>query len=136
MMNESSKDCARLRREYDAQPQSDAFSAHAASCAGCRAWRADMVAIAESASMMPQFDVPEQLTQSILGSIATQPSPGTTLHQALAFPVGLGCLAVSVSLLPFDTAEGLASTALCIVALSLVYLFIRSGGDSEDVVTT
>jgi hypothetical protein len=87
--------------------------------------------IANAVSSMPQFDVPEQLTQSIMAAVATQPARSLGANLALPIAVIGGALACTV--LPFDSIEGLLSTAVGVIALFGVQLVLKSAKTEEVV---
>lgn len=87
-----------------------AVERHLAECDRCRGWKEEMESIASLAKVMPQFDVPESLTQNIMRSIreapVSHPTPAFIFVFACTFVFGLywlyalestnGCLAWSI----------------------------------------
>jgi hypothetical protein len=83
------------------------------------------------AKALPQYDVPERVTQNILAAVELESKRPLLGHYNLLVPVGVACGAISLTLLPVDTLEGFGATAIAVAALFLVQLFLRSD-KSED----
>lgn len=86
--------------------------------------------IAAMVKGMPQFDVPEQLTQRILTSVAEQPARRWQ-HTNFLTPAAVAATALMSVALPFDTVEGMASMVLCVFALYVIHLVIKSAPTEE-----
>ena len=122
-------DCAQFRNQYER----GSASAHGDDCAACKQWRSEVDAVAYAASVLPQFDVPEQVTQNIMNAVeqaATRPLLG---HYGLMLPLGIACAAMSVVLVPFDTIEGLGATAVAGGIMYLIQVFIKGDKVQETV---
>src|SRR5437868_6164849 len=112
---ETGQDCKNFRREYRTGSSSGdaalsgAERTHLDACAACRQWRVqvdDMARVAE----LPQFDVPERLTQNIMVAVEDESRRPLFGHYGLLLPLGVACLAVSFTLLPLDSVEGFGAT--------------------------
>lgn len=121
------KECIELRKAAE-DPK---FQQHAAGCAHCRQWQQESADIVDMAAALPQFDVSEHVTQNILAAVDQEARLPILGHHGLLLPLGVVCLAFSLTLLPVDTLEGFAATAVAGGLLLFVNLFIRAGKSEE-----
>lgn len=108
--------CLRLREELepDARPSAEQEE-HLAACGDCAAYIADTAAIVELARAMPQFDVSEELTQSILKETRQGRSKqSATMAGAV---VVLGFLFFLFSMETWETTWGMLSWLIGLAAM-------------------
>lgn len=134
-----SKDCLEFRRNRDALSsnagelagaEQTRLSSHAEACAGCAKWMVEVDDIAAFSAALPQFDVSEQLTQSIMANVAKEAKHRLSPSQVLLVPVAVVCVAAGLTVMPIDSLEGMLSTALSLVVLAaLRSLFLAAKTD-------
>ncbi|HEY9784068.1 MAG TPA: hypothetical protein V6D17_01615 [Candidatus Obscuribacterales bacterium] len=107
------------------------IEAHREECITCQQWASATEDLIAKVSSMPQFDVPEAVTQRIMQSVNAQPAYGDHLARVLFFVVG-----ALVAFLVFESGESLAGLLSWAIGLglmgSLKFLF---GGTQEARVT-
>jgi hypothetical protein len=84
-----------------------------------------------AAKSMPQFDVPERLTQNIMAAVQAEPVPD---NGRMPFSMLSGFAALAAALLvwtSFDTGIGWASWAVSVIVLWLFKLLFESGDAQE-----
>lgn len=108
--------CLRLREELepDARPSAEQEE-HLAACGDCAAYMADTAAIVELARAMPQFDVSEELTQSILK--ATRQGRSKQSDTMAGAVVVLGFLFFLFSIETWETTWGILSWLIGLAAM-------------------
>jgi predicted anti-sigma-YlaC factor YlaD len=77
--------------------EEESVAAHMESCSPCRSWHLKTEDIMELARSLPQFDVPEQLTQSILSEVCKEESA----RQQLSWVVYVVALAAFLFMIIF-----------------------------------
>ncbi len=104
---------------------------HLRQCNDCEMWYTQTARIIETAKVMPQFDVSEQLTQSIMGSItAYDTARQYPLAGVLKVLTVLGGLWLLVMADPYETVWGVLSWMVGLVLLfGLKFLLSDSAGE-------
>lgn len=81
---------------------------------------------------LPQFDVPEQLTQRIMSSVESEAARNKSMATSgLLAPIAVVAGVAMCTVLPMDSWEGMLSTGISFGALYLVQLLIRSAKTEE-----
>ncbi len=134
------EECKEFRQQFDevgdgALPiyRTASIANHASICADCSVWKSQMVDILAMTSGLPQFDVSEHLTQSIMATVAAERKLPLATNFGLMLPLGVFCAAGLVAVFPIDTVEGILSTALSLVGVYAVKLMI-CGDKTEELV--
>lgn len=128
----SNDNCNEFREsvnELGIEALSGALTGHMDECAACGRWQEQNQRISMMVGSMPQFDVSEQLTQKILTSLPAQ-SP-TLLNSTFLIPVAVVGAAALGAVMPFESLEGLASSAVSLLALFMIHLMIKSAPTEE-----
>jgi predicted anti-sigma-YlaC factor YlaD len=93
------------------------MESHLSTCNDCQIWQRQITDIIAEAAHIPQFDVPEALTQRIMTRVTEesvkQESSWTTVIMAAAAVIALAILTVS----GFESTNGLASWGLGLIAM-------------------
>lgn len=111
---------------------SSSLGDHINHCAACAQWQEQSQSISLLVAAMPQFDVSEQLTQRILTAIPRQ-SP-SLINSSFLLPLAVVSVAVLGSALPFESVEGIASSAVSLFAMFAIHWLIKSA-PTEDMAT-
>lgn len=106
---------------------------HESSCDGCHQWVLRTGELTSLSADMPQFDVSEKLTQSILQAVESQRKVSVTGQYGLLIPVAAICVTGLLAVFPMETVEGMISTAIGLAGVLLVKMVI-SGAKTEDLV--
>lgn len=120
-------ECKRFRIEWDgglskgadnaARIDDQGSSDHASSCKDCRLWLNEMQAITDCVHQMPQFDVPELVTQKIISAVRDERAVGRAdLYRNLLWLGALSCGAWM--LLVYDSFESWNGTLAWLIALA------------------
>lgn len=141
-MNEEKKvsdDCLSYRRAFDECRDEAWVDEHRKQCSLCKLWADQSQQIGELSRALPQFDVPEALTQRILTAVDLErnvehsgalwdggPLSGFLLPGAVA----LGMVALFTEL-PFEPVEGIISWIVGILVVAAFGMLITSGGRSS-----
>ncbi len=123
----SNDNCNEFRQsvnELGIEALSGALTGHIDDCAACARWQEQNQRIAMMVGSMPQFDVSEQLTQKILTSLPAQ-SP-SLINSTFLIPIVVVGAAALGAVVPFESLEGLASSAVSLLALFMIHLMIKS----------
>ena len=140
---ESNNSCDEFRGNYEAlrDPSSliDAdlrkrLDNHVAECASCQRYKVQSDDIVAMSAQLPQFDVSEQITQNIMAAVGSERRTPAAGHYGLLIPVGVACIAAAITVLPVDSWEGLASTAVGVVGLVLLKMLISNVQPEESAV--
>lgn len=92
---------------------------HLQSCQNCANWKEQMDSINESVGFIPQFDVPEGLTQQILATVNLEKAPLFVLPSpavVVALLIGLAVLVVY----SLDSLNGWIAWAICLLCAYVV----------------
>jgi hypothetical protein len=84
---------------------------------------------------MPQFDVPEALTQRILNAVELERNVSRTVP-IFVWPSAALLAGVCLTALPYESAEGLMSWACGLVALVVVKFLVCSGKPASESTAT
>lgn len=123
--------CNEYRVACEDGATSDLLESHASACPDCQHWRRENADLIGAIRVMPQFDVPEHLTQRILANVDSQ-----TRHQAtnaLLVPAVVAAGALAVTVAPLDSIEGFAASAVCIVLMFVVHQLLKTANTEEVV---
>ena len=110
------------------------LESHVLECSSCQRYKAQSDEIVAMSAQLPQFDVSEQITQNIMAAVESERSMPVAGHYGLLLPVGVACIAAAITVLPLDSWEGLASTAIGVVGLVLLKMLISKGQPEESAV--
>lgn len=103
----------------------DKIESHLAQCTACVSWRQESSDLVAAASVLPQFDVPEALTQRILTAVAAEQQSvegrSTTLLFVLLTVVA--CL-VLFYFESFESMEGALAWGVGLAAMALIRLLV------------
>jgi len=135
---ESMEDCKNYKAKYDdlrggalGSGEELQMNAHHEQCASCQAWRAQTDKLIDMSAAIPQFDVSEALTQRILVSVdAEHRKPA--LESGYLIPLAVVAAAMSLTVLPLDSIDGLFSWAIGLAGL-FVLKAIVSASPAETV---
>ena len=83
---------------------------------------------------MPQFDVPEALTQNILGAVARERKRSNWQEHALFFPAAMLAFSLVLVALPFNSFDGLCSWLLGCVIVGALSVIKQGAVNSRSVV--
>ncbi|HEY9775173.1 MAG TPA: hypothetical protein V6C81_15520 [Planktothrix sp.] len=124
------KQCLAARQYYDARLAEDAtdgaftpetkasMETHLKQCADCISWQRQITDIIAEAAHIPQFDVPEALTQRIISSVALE----STKKESVVSTVVMSAVALlGLALLMFsgiESTDGLASWAMALIVMA------------------
>jgi hypothetical protein len=125
----SNDECLNLRRLAEEPEGGAPFNKHMENCDACKVWHRENEEMLAMVGAMPQFDVSEALTQNIMTAVSAQPR--RHLASSLMMPVGVVALAACCTVLPFDTLEGLLSSAVGMFGLYFVYLVLKAAPHEE-----
>jgi hypothetical protein len=112
---------------------SDADSArgseHVSTCVACSSYAKQHEMIIHTMSSLPQFDVSEKLTQSILQAVQVEGQSRTT---DLLLPIGSAAALVFFALVPFDSIQGWLSWGMGLIGLCGLQVLLKSAERSES----
>lgn len=127
MTSESTKStCTEYRAFFEPGSSTEmpaALRTHGEACSSCRIWERQVSDVTAMAKTMPQFDVPEALTQRILSAVDEDSRRAAPLSGPAAITVAACALATLALVVPFESLESLGAWALGlggIVALKLL----------------
>ena len=104
-------------------------SEHVETCISCSAFAKQHETIIETMASLPQFDVSEKLTQSILQSVyLSQPKKADLL-----LPIGAAAGVVFFALLPFDSIQGWLSWGVGLIGLCGLQVLLKSAERTESI---
>lgn len=118
------EDCARYRYAFDACRDEAWADEHKRDCRTCNAWAAQSLQIMDLAADMPQFDVPEALTQRILNAVELERAVAPPPVPIFVWPSAVLLAGLLLTAVPFETADGLLSWVCGIGALALVQFLV------------
>mgnify|MGYP000585238808 CR=1 FL=1 len=130
----SNDNCNEFRKsvdEFGIAALSASLGQHINDCVACARWQEENQSIVMMVDAMPQFDVSEQLTQRILTSLPRQ-SP-SMISSTFLIPAAVVGAAALGAVMPFESIEGLASSAVSLLALFMIHLLIKSARTEEMV---
>jgi hypothetical protein len=134
------ENCKNYRLKYDdlrdgALESSEALElkAHRDQCAGCQAWQAQTESLMNMSSAMPQFDVSEALTQRIMASVEAE-SRRTAVESGYLIPLAVVAAAMSLTVLPLDSVDGLFSWAIGLGGLFVLKAIVSVTPTAEQMV--
>src|SRR5262249_4458162 len=110
-------DCEKYRQYFEGLGHqadvelSASMDEHVGHCKRCRDLKIQTLAIAKLTAEMPQFDVPESLTQRILKGVEGERARGTG-EFSYFLPLSILCVAVVCLTMPLESAEGTISWAI------------------------
>ncbi len=129
-MNDSKNDeCALFRLDFEKRrgeepgPDtgiSEQGKKHADSCVACHKWAFEMESLLDMSAALPQFDVPEALTQQILAAVETERKMPRMSQYPLVLPLSIIGAAALLTVLPFDSLEGMLSWGIGLAAMVLL----------------
>lgn len=118
-------DCQVYRVQFnETVPQESKLRAHENSCQSCRLWSQQTANIMQLAKTLPQFDVPQALTQRIMQSVDTASSSMIGIENIFLLPLSLISAAIFITATPVDSLEGIISWCLGIFGLLLLKLLL------------
>lgn len=112
-------------------PQQASFDKHMQACRACSIIMNQHEQINELASMMPQFDVSEGLTQKILESVSVESAPKV---ETPLLPLALAATFIFFLLVPFDSIQSLFGWGVGILGLIALQVLMQTAGQQEQVV--
>ncbi len=118
-------DCVKLRALESENPGWPAFRDHKEACEGCRAWATQMSAIDDAVSAMPQFDVPEALTQRIMQSVESQPAGANSWLLLAALSLLSVAAFVYLGLYSLDSPQGWIVSVISILSMAILKVFVQ-----------
>lgn len=128
--NQDMTECRKIRErlEEDGEKRADApdqeVEAHLGGCAGCRQWREQTADLLAMASQMPQFDVPEAVTQRILSAIEEKQRQRVRQVQLLVMVI-LVAVAAFISIADLlESMTGLVSWIAGLAALAALHVLL------------
>lgn len=132
--------CEKFRLSFDMVAEGDLLDAesmklhetHPAQCSSCLAWKAQTEQILELAAGLPQFDVPEALTQKILSQLEAEKRNVVSLDSLPSLPLGVMGMFLLLLVLPFENLQGLLSWSIGFAGLGLFNLLVSSASASEQ----
>lgn len=142
--NPIEKDCGNYRNLLDKRLDHDCVltdeedrvvDAHLEVCTACSAWYSHTASIIETAKVMPQFDVSENLTQNILASVAREEMTRQRSWSWVAY--GTGIFAAMWFLLivdGYETIWGVGSWMLGLLTLVALKCLVADTGKKHQVV--
>lgn len=106
------------------------LSNHCNDCRSCQAMRNQHEQINQLASMMPQFDISEGLTQKILESVNTQTTPAV---ETPLLPVALVAAVLFIIMVPFDSVQTLLGWAAGLLGMFALQGLMQTASTQEQV---
>lgn len=100
-------------------PETEPLQSHAANCAACRQWSLQIDSLCDLSAALPQFDVPEALTQAILQSVETERRLPRLAQYPVMAPIAVALALALLTVLPFDSLEGIMSWGIGLSAMVL-----------------
>lgn len=137
MQENEKQECLIARQCFDARLAEDsapidlggrtkeAVELHLKECPDCLVWQRETTALVAAASQLPQYDVPEALTQRILTQVAVERARPDWFRIATLCAVAAACLAVLVMKDAFESVDGLLSWMLSGVTMFILAWFMR-----------
>lgn len=108
---------------------------HLKECSSCNVWSRQMNEIVTVASGMPQFDVPESLTQSVLKAVEAEGAHRANVFSGANILQALFGIAV-VAIMMFEAAEDFGGLISWAVGLGIVYSITLLVSSNREVETT
>jgi hypothetical protein len=131
------QECERYRQYFEGLGHaadlelSAAMDEHVGHCSRCRDLKVQTLAIAKMTAELPQFDVPESLTQNILRSVEGLRGEGRGSEYSYFLPLSILCVAVVCLTMPLESAEGTASWAIGLTGLLAFQLLLKGAGSES-----
>lgn len=120
-------DCASIRADVEN---------HLAQCAACVTWRQQSSDVVAAASMLPQFDVPEALTQRILLAVEDEQRARAGIASAAIWTaVAVVACVVLVLFDSLESIEGLMSWCVGLGAMAVIRLLFANNDSSKTITT-
>lgn len=139
-MESMNENCKTYRMNYDdlrdglvSAAEAQKLTAHRDQCHGCQAWQAQTDSLIDMSSAMPQFDVSEALTQRILASVDTQRRQ-SPVETGYLIPLAVVAAAMSLTVLPLDSIDGLFSWGIGLGGLFVLKAFVSIVPASEQAI--
>ncbi|MBY0357616.1 MAG: hypothetical protein K2W82_06410 [Candidatus Obscuribacterales bacterium] len=129
------QDCLQFRTltEQGTAPDGSFLQEHRLECEACRSWEMQSSEVTILASSLPQFDVPESLTQKILNSVEEERRQNLTTNKYFLLPLSLVAFISLLMNLPLDNWENFASWIIGLVGiLSLKLLLVAANQKSVE----
>jgi len=136
-MKVNDDDCRKARLYFDARLAEDEpeceggpelrkqIEQHLTECAECLSWQRQTTELAAIAAQMPQFDVPEALTQRILNDVSLQQSKhGSLIATVAAVLVSTCAVAVLMIVDQCESTTGLLSWLVGMVTMVAFAKFV------------
>lgn len=118
------EECKRYRQAFD-ECRDDAWAdEHKRQCQPCCTWVTQSIQIVQLTAEMPQFDVPEALTQRILTAVELEKNVARTAMPIYVWPSAALIAGVMLTALPYESAEGLLSWGCGLMALVVVKFLV------------
>ncbi len=103
------------------------------SCASCRVWCEHTMDLIAAASVIPQFDVPEALTQRILVAVETERKASITVKEVVLTAIVLGLTVAFVALESFESVSGLLAWFAGVAAVAVLKVVLTAPSASGEV---
>lgn len=123
MENSNIADCQKIKEQVElgdaAVPQTEAVNVHLLGCKDCRTWFNQSRQIVQLSKELPQYDVPEALTQKILQAVSAQQSPSLFVIDVKLVVAAALTIALAIFAFP-DTFENVEGCVSWLVSFSII----------------
>lgn len=125
-------ECTRYRQAFDECRDEAWADQHRRTCDACDGWAVQSTQLMDLASQMPQFDVPEALTQRILNAVDLEKNVSARAVPIYVWPSAALLGGLCLTALPYESVEGVVSWAVGIAALGIVKFLVCNGKASSE----
>lgn len=105
---------------------------HGNSCISCQQWLTQTAEITNLAMSLPQFDIPEALTQSILRSVNNERKLSSSFERISWVPLSVVALLSIVLTMPLDSWSGLLSWFIGFAGVYGLKILLNSANTQEQ----
>lgn len=107
---------------------------HLIGCSDCKTWQAQTKDLISMARSMPQFDIPEALTQRILAAVDLEAKSSRLSLPATLMGLATALLTIVLVVYSGEGLAGVGSWAICLAAMALLKDFVSAPEMGEQAV--